>query len=386
MRILGGTRVVGRVGSWDVGFIDMQTDKSQDLPSENFGVFRIRRNVFNSNSYAGAMVTSRLSADGDYNVAYGFDTVLRVRNEDYATFQLAQVFDDDFADAGTQGFGETSLLRAVYERRAQEGLVYSAILSRVGEYHEPGIGFRSRDGYVSPRLSIGYGWFGGETSLFRSIEPEAGSNIYFRLDDGAVESAEIETGVGVELKSGTDINAELAYNFEELPDTLVFSPDAEVSPGEYGFINADIRYSMHDGNLFRASFNAEAGSFYDGYRYSFSVSPTWNVSRHVEMGADLIANFIRFGDRDQQFDFQLIRARTQLAVNRKISANAFVQVNTATRFVSANARFRYNISEGNDLWIVYDEGLNYDRMREVPMLPAFRNRTILLKFTYTFIT
>ncbi|NND73007.1 MAG: carbohydrate binding family 9 domain-containing protein [Rhodothermales bacterium] len=386
VRLLGGSRVVGRIGSWDVGFIDMQTDKSSDLPSENFGVLRIRRNVLNQNSYAGAMVTSRLSTDGDYNIAYGLDTVLRIRDEDYATLQLSQVFDDGFAEDGNQTFRETSLLRAVYERRAQEGVVYSAAVSRVGEFHEPGIGFRARDGYLSPSVSTGYGWFGSETSLFRSVEPEISGNVFFRLDDKSIESAELQSSVGIEFKSGSEVNADISYRFEALSDTLSFSSRAEVLPGTYDFINGSVRYDMHDGNLFRASFGSEAGSFFDGYRYSISVSPTWSMSKHVEMGADVIANFIRFGNRNQQFDFQLIRARTQLALNRKISANAFVQVNTANKFVSANARFRYNISEGNDLWIVYNEGIHYDRMRELPFLPAFRSRTILLKFTYTFIS
>ena len=43
VRILGGSRLVGRVGAWDVGLIDMQTGRSSDLPSENFGVLRLRR-------------------------------------------------------------------------------------------------------------------------------------------------------------------------------------------------------------------------------------------------------------------------------------------------------------------------------------------------------
>ena len=58
VRILGGARVVGRIGDWDVGFIDMQTGDSDLLPSENFGVLRLRRQIVNPFSYAGGLVTS----------------------------------------------------------------------------------------------------------------------------------------------------------------------------------------------------------------------------------------------------------------------------------------------------------------------------------------
>jgi hypothetical protein len=52
--------------------------------------------------------------------------------------------------------------------------------------------------------------------------------------------------------------------------------------------------------------------------------------------------------------------------------------------MAANLRFRYNFREGNDLWIVYNEGLNTDRRRELPVLPITEGRTVLLKYTYTF--
>jgi len=52
--------------------------------------------------------------------------------------------------------------------------------------------------------------------------------------------------------------------------------------------------------------------------------------------------------------------------------------------VSANIRFRYNPREGNDFYLVYDEGLNTNLKRETPFLPFTSGRTILLKYSYTF--
>jgi hypothetical protein len=47
-------------------------------------------------------------------------------------------------------------------------------------------------------------------------------------------------------------------------------------------------------------------------------------------------------------------------------------------------RFRYNFGEGNDLWIVYNEGFNLDRERTVPVLPWTDARSVLIKYTCTF--
>jgi len=67
-----------------------------------------------------------------------------------------------------------------------------------------------------------------------------------------------------------------------------------------------------------------------------------------------------------------------------LSFTAFVQYNSAIDAVIANLRFRYNPREGNDLYLVYDEGFNTDRYRQDPIPPATGNRTVLLKYTYTF--
>ena len=34
--MLGGARLVGRIGAWDVGFLEMQTRKQGATPTENF--------------------------------------------------------------------------------------------------------------------------------------------------------------------------------------------------------------------------------------------------------------------------------------------------------------------------------------------------------------
>jgi hypothetical protein len=53
-------------------------------------------------------------------------------------------------------------------------------------------------------------------------------------------------------------------------------------------------------------------------------------------------------------------------------------------FAAANVRVRYNFREGQDLWLVYNEGWNTDRFDQDPPLPRTDNRTLLLKYTHTF--
>ncbi|HCC71062.1 MAG TPA: hypothetical protein DEQ09_07930 [Bacteroidales bacterium] len=74
-----------------------------------------------------------------------------------------------------------------------------------------------------------------------------------------------------------------------------------------------------------------------------------------------------------------------MLVNTKLSISAFIQYSSVSEFITSNIRLRYNPREGNDLYIIYDEGFNTDRYREIPVMPVSRIRTIMLKYTYTFI-
>ena len=68
----------------------MQAAPFEEVSSENFGVFRARRRVFNPYSYVGGIVTSRIGAGGEYNTAYGLDGIMRLFGDDYLDIKWAQ--------------------------------------------------------------------------------------------------------------------------------------------------------------------------------------------------------------------------------------------------------------------------------------------------------
>jgi hypothetical protein len=384
VRILGGTRVVGRVGKWDLGIIDMQTDESADLPYENFGVLRVRRRVLNDYSYAGSIVTSRVGSDGGYNFAYGLDGSVRVTGDEYLSLQWVQSFDDVAIDESGVSVLPSSAVRAEWERRTSKGLAYSTTLTRVGSDFAPDLGFQNRTNYFQPRGSISYGWFSDGNSSFRTISSELQAFAFLNNDDGRVESAAVQYEWDFELITGARLSLDLEFEEEDLDEELELSDDAWVPPGRYRFVSGDARFRMHDGALLRANVELSGGKFYDGTIISVGTSPTWNLSRYVELGGEIELTRLRFPDRNQEFDFAIARLRGQLAFSTKASISAFVQYSSAADFIRANVRFRMNFREGHDLWLVFNQGTNTDRYRGLPTLPVSDSRAMLIKYTHTF--
>jgi hypothetical protein len=372
IRVLGGTRLVGRVGGLDVGFLDMETARHDSLPADNLGVLRLRQRVLNANSTVGAMVTSRLAAGGRYNLAGGLDAVVRTIGDNYVTLRWAQTWDDSLPGSRPGRLASSSLL-ARFERRNLRGFSYVEELTRSGASFLPRLGFNLRSDVSKLETHLRYAWFGTGTAPFQSVTVTGSSKVFLRNADGGTQSAYVQPSLDVMLRSGREVNLTLSENYESVTDGFDLSGGAPVPPGRYWFRQAQLQTTAPVAATFRPTLGLTVGQFYDGTLVALSASPAWNPSSHLELGADYQYNRIRFSSRGVAADLQLLRLRIAAAYDAHLSLSTFLQYNSAAHTASVNARLRYNFREGNDLFALD------------PVPPADLNRALLVKYTYTFI-
>lgn len=391
--ILAGARVVGRVGEWDVGLLDMQTDETPwGQPLENLGVLRLRRRVVNENSYVGGIVTSRFAEAGrGHNVLYGLDGILRLFGEDYLALQWAQAFHERDpllpplleAPSDTTGL-DRSLARVVWERRGLYGVTYNAEAARLGFAFLPGLGFLSRAaGYTRVGGSVGYGWRAGRASSLLRSGARLDGSVVTRNDDGRVESVALSPVAEVHLKSGHALTAELIGSYEDLPRPFPLSREVRVPAGLYRSVVGRLTFGPPSGSLLRTQASVEAGGFWGGRTAALSVHPSWFPSPHLELGGTFEVRHIVFPDRDVELTPRIARLRTRVMLDARLSAAAFVQFNSDEDRVAANVRLRYNPSEGHDLWLVWNEQLRSDRTGLQPGAPLSESRALMLKYSRT---
>lgn len=382
VRIYGGARVVGRAGPWDVGFLNMQTAKTDSSPSENFGVLRLRRQVFNSNSYMGGILTNRMGRDGSYNTAYGADAIIRMFGQDYLSARWAHTFDHEHPESVSAV--DKARINVEWMRRNREGLGYELGYSRSGPEYNPGMGFVGRENYTRLGGRLLYGWKPGQDSRLMTNRLFLTGEEYFRNSDNSIETTVIGPGWLFQTKSGIAGSLELMLNHDE-PDTFDLSDDVLVPTGTYDYVNLLGQFNTPPGRKVFFLASIYAGQFFDGNRMSMTLMPEWSVSSDFALGGYYEFNHVDFPERKQKMIAQIWRLRLTYMLNTSFSASAFIQYNSEADAVIANVRFRYNPREGNDLYLVYDHGLNTDRYREIPVLPRDSNRTLLVKYTYTFV-
>lgn len=384
VRLLGGARLVGRIGGWDLGLIEMQTARQgRGIPSENFGVLRMRRRIFNRYSYIGTMFTSRIGHDGSYNYAYGIDGNIRVHEDNYLTAIFAQTFEDgkdnEFSSL------DASRIHIGLETRSIEGLGYNLSFSRSGPEYNPGIGFEVRDNYSRFGNSLSYGWFtNNDASPFINHQLSLEGSLFFSNSDGRTESAEIGPRWDASWKSGGSLNAGPSLFYENLIEPFEIFENVIVPAGDYHFYGFEGLYSTGDADLFTGRINVQGGQFFDGYRITGGMNISWSLSRKFKLEPYYELNRVVFPARNDLFTAHVGRLRIKYYFSKALSVSTFAQVSNASNVFISNFRLRYNPKEGNDLYIVYNEGLNTNRYSYSPVRPLSNSRIILIKYTYTF--
>ncbi len=378
--LLGGARLVGRVGRWDVGALTMQSAKAGDLPSENFGVLRLRRQVINNQSYAGAIVTSRLDTEGGENIGLGADGIFRLRGDDFLTLAAVHTFDEE-----TETGIDATRVRAHLRRERLEGPVYSFEYNRAGEDYRPDLGFEQREDYSQYGVELGYGQVGVEGGQFKRLEGEAELVTYVSNASGRLQTRELEVELSAVSWTDATVSLETTWMVDVLEEPFDLSDDIEIKKGRYSYVEAEVGFESWTTKAATSQSSVILGSFYGGSRATFSSSPSWNVSKVLALSGTYQFDRITFDDRDLTFNAHTLRFKVETTLNRALSLSSFVQYSSDAELALGNFRLRYNPREGNDLYLVFNEGLNLNRFDRTPVPPFVNARTLVMKYSYTFV-
>jgi hypothetical protein len=230
---------------------------------------------------------------------------------------------------------------------------------------------------------LSYGWRPPSSSPLLRYALTLEADTYLRNNGGTVESSSAGPEAVLELKSGHSFTLGATALYEDLLSRFPISAGAHVPAGSYHFYNVNALYTPSTGSLLRSSVTVNAGTFFDGWRITAGASPTWNVSRHLELGGTYQYNHVAFDDRGQQFTAHVARLRVRASLNTRLTGAAFIQYNSAANAVLFNARIRYNPRDGNDLYLVFNEGMVTDRFGFTPARPLTDNRAVMVKYIHT---
>jgi Domain of unknown function (DUF5916) len=361
--IAGGGRLTGRAGGWEVGLLDLRTQRFEDNPAENFAVARLKRNVL-GNSDVGLIYLERQADDttGSYNRSYGVDANVRLFGNMIINSYLAA------SDAsGTASDGTAGRVSVAYRGRLWNS---SAMFKRVSDEFDPGIGFVRRTALQQ--------WFGTTGVHARPrIRGVQEVNPYVALDYITDLSSRLETrtalaGLAVNFQPDGQVEATWQDQFDRLVAPFEISSGVTIPAGAYTNREATLRYQMGQARPLYGNARVATGDFYGGRRDVYGAGVTWRVRYDLSFDGSLTRNDVRLPAGSFLADVAGVRAR--YAWSTQLSGIAYVQYNTQSRALVTNARVNLRYAPLSDIFLVYTERRN--------TLTDVRNeRSVALKIT-----
>jgi len=367
--ILGGGRLTGRMGRYQIGLVDMET---KDAPAAkalatNFSVIRVKRDILRK-STIGVLATNRSRAQSlpGSNQLYGIDgTFGFFSNLTFATY-LARSKSD----------GVTSDDMSYRTQMEYSGDRYGLQLERlsIDKNFNPEVGFIRRSDI---RKNYGQARFSPRIKRYKTVRKFSGIGQFTYIEDSVGRlSTRISDGeFAVEYQNSDRFSVGVNQDYELLLRPFTVVPRAIVPVGGYEFTTARISYKMGTQRKVSGTMLLERGSFYNGDRTGLTVSGSrLNLSPQVSLEPSLALN--RFSLPTGHFSQTLAGSRITYTVTPLLFASALLQYNSSTHTVSANARMRWEYRPGSEFFIVYNEERDSDAAMGVPGL---FNRSIIVK-------
>ncbi|MFN8062380.1 MAG: DUF5916 domain-containing protein, partial [Vicinamibacterales bacterium] len=370
--IVGGGRLTGRAGPWNIGALAIAADEepTANVAKTTFTVLRVRRDVFRR-SYVGGILTERsvstLGRGG--NGVWGIDGSFALGENTYLSGYLSQ--------SKTDGrHGHDLSYRSQFNFSGDRyGLNVDHLA--VGDNFNPEVGFLRREDFQQTIVQTRFSPRPKRSTRVRRYFFETNTE-YTTDNDFRLESREVQGSMRAELQNSDILGLSYSRLFEALPAPFRVSDTATIPVGSYAFDNLVASLTLGQQHHVAGAASLERGRFYGGdkttvaYRGRVSVTPRLSAEPNISL------NWIDLPQGG--FVTSVVGLRTLYTVTPRMFAAALVQYNSSTTSVSANLRFRWEYRPGSELFVVYTEG------RDTALVgrPVLENRGFVVKINRLF--
>lgn len=357
--IVAGGRLTGKVGSFDVGAVTIQTDDDPSVGAEstNFTVLRLRRDIF-ARSSIGVLYENRsnsvVAATGS-NQAYGVDAVL-------AFFESVSLV-SSYAKTDTDGLtGNDESYRAQFDYAADRwGAQIGHLL--VGDDFNPEIGFVRRRGFRQTTLGGRFSHRPSSIRWIRRLTLAADLGYFENERMGWVESRNRGGRFQVEFGNGDYFGLEYTDTFENLVEETEIS-GANIPTGGYSFQNVEASYLFGQQRPISGNVSVRGGRFYSGDILAAGISGgRIEVLPQLTLEPSLEFNWIDLPELQEfkgQFNQHVARTRLTYSLSSRTFLSGLIQYNAGDETFSSNVRLRWEWAPGSELFLVYTEERSTD--------------------------
>jgi hypothetical protein len=373
--IIGGGRVSGKVGLWNVGLLNMQTEDQQLTPSNNFGVVRVSRELPNRSAFGGLFVNRAGFGDqareDEYNRTYALDGKWGIGRNSLVSGFLAKT---DTPGVDGKDYSYNLRARVLYPKWDLD-----AGYQEVGDQFNPEVGFLTRRGYRKPDVRVMTRFRPKDFIKLQEVRPHATFRGFWGFD-GFQETGYVHLDNHWQFKDSTEVHTGMNLTQEGLRVPFEIFPGIFVPPGSYENAEAQLVYMSNQGAPLSLNFQTVIGGFFSGERVTLSPTVRFRPSEIFQMEVAYSRNDVDLPQGN--FETNLVRTRVSYSFNTRIFTQALIQYNDRADLWSMNLRFGWLQAANTGLFIVYNDSRGlYDLY---PDRPERTDRSLTIKFSRMF--
>lgn len=351
-RIVGGTKLTGQAGKFDIGGLYVRTGEDNGAPGEDFATVRVRRRILRQ-SFIGGIYTGRATRD---------QSAVPTRSTVGLDFRLAT--STFLGNKNLEGGGFISAT-SNYGGKSGDNVAYGGRIGYPNDIYEGSFAFMEVPRNVNP--AIGF----VNRVDFRRYQPQLRWNprpknhrfirrfgfggdidIYTDTRNQLVTQEFEMTATRVELHSGDNAEFTIVPSYERLEAPFEISSGVVLPAGsDYRFTRFRLSGSTANKRILSVQPRVEWGRFLSGDRREVVMGMGIRPRPGVTLNVNYEWNDVELAEG--AFETRLFRviADTQFSPFMYLVNN--VQYDSVSRVLGWQSRFRWIITPGNDIFVVY---------------------------------
>lgn len=349
--ILFGARIFGKQNKTNVGFLNIQTDGLDSVPTTNFSVLRVSQDLWKQSSI-GMIVTSKIQ-NGRQNFVYGADfnystsSFLKDKNLQFSGV-IAQTYTSDSINVDNTAYD-------IALSFPNDWIELDLSLNDVQAKFNPEMGYIRRSNARRYHAELQFNPRPKFLSFVRNLEIKPVEiSYYVNSSTNTLESIIYEwRPLGIMFKSGEFIELNVQHYFDRLTESFEILDTIVIPIGDYLDNRMEVQFNTFSGRKFFASLNASKGEFYTGKRNELKAAVAWNIDKHWNLSSSWAKNYLYLPQGDAIATE--LSGRVSYAYSPKLNSGIFGQWNSEDEEILLNFRFNWIPKIGSDFYFIINQ-------------------------------
>jgi len=223
----------------------------------------------------------------------------------------------------------------------------------IRENFYPALGFVRRRGIKNYHFDLSYNSrINGK--LIRQFFFEFRGGVTTNLEGKTIAWHLFTAPLNVKLQSGEYIEFNYVPDYDFLDFPFEIHEGIIIPPGDYTMNRFRFELNTSKKRPWVFDLSAKFGEYYTGKSLTLETGIKLKIGSKIHLELLREGNYVRLKEGD--FDVQVIRMKFDIYFSPKLYFQNYVQYDDLSKSIGINSRLRWIIKEGNDLFLVFNQG------------------------------